>query len=158
MSSDKMHRNFCFYCSKRTYANSAVLQCSHCCRFSHLKCIKKLAITNETNCFAKFLCHKCIIDSLPFLHLNDDDFHSLLFELQYGPCSFPLERLNSLSFHPFRDDNTLKSKASFLDNFCNPDERVFKGTDAMSNKCKYFTEDVTRAVTRFECNFFSKLV
>ena len=141
MSPDKMHRDLCFYCSKRTYANSEVIQCLHCCCFSHVKCVKKLTMTNEVNSFAKYLCHKCIIDSLPFLHLNDDDFYSSRFELQLESCSFPLDQLNNLSFHPFRDDNTLKSKASFLDNFCDPDEQGFKGTDAMSNNCKYFTED-----------------
>lgn len=127
-------RKFCLSCSKRAYANIVVIHCSHCSRLIHLKCLKKLKSTieiNEINSFSKdYLCHNCIVDALPFLHLNDVEFHTALFELQNGYSPFcNSERLNALPFHPFRDDSLRKSKANFIDNFCDPDERVFTKID-----------------------------
>ena len=88
------------------------------------------------------------------MFLNDNDFHSVIFELKHGRSShWNLENINSLSFNPFKVDNCLKSKANFVDNFCDPDEQLFTKVDSMTEKCKYFVEDSFSSLTNKPIQF-----
>ena len=142
----------CIICSRKPNVNSKVIQCSLCCSISHLKCVsnpkRATSSANEHQqplSFDKFLCIRCLEDALPFMSLEENDFKLTLFELQHSASPFwNVEKLNSLSFHPFQVDNHLKSKANFVDNFCDPDEFAFKKVNEMTNNCKYFWKIVLK--------------
>ena len=73
---------------------------------------------------------------LPFMSLEDNEFQTAIFELQHGSSYFwNLEKLNNLAFHPFINDTVLKSKANFVDNFCDPNEYAFAKIDKMTHRC-----------------------
>lgn len=83
----------------------------------------------------------------PFHTSDDNEFYTAISELQNDYTSFcNLEKLDALCFHPFRDE--YKSKANFVDNFCDPDERVFKDIEQMPHDCKYFIEESFQKITK----------
>ena len=144
-------RNLCNLCSKRVNANSKAIQCSFCFRKSHQKCISILGTSdaNDKACLhSNYLCVKCVKNTLPFMSLEDNEFQTAIFELQQ--CSsylWNLEILNNLAFHPFKNDTALKSKANFIDNFCDPNEYAFAKIDKMTHRCKYYVEDSFKSLT-----------
>ena len=148
--------NVCTVCSKRINLKSkTIINCSVCSHRTHLKCLQSKQNTPlDVIDLVSYICSFCIGDALPFAHLNEQDFLSSLFELQNGSSPyFNFERLNNLSFHPFRDDNSSKSKANFIDNFCDPDERIFSNIDHMTDKCSYFTEEGFQTLTSSNVEF-----
>lgn len=58
-----------------------------------------------------------------------------------------------MSFQPFRDDSCNKSKANFIDNFCDPDERVFNRIDKMTEKCRYYVEESFNDIAKDNIEF-----
>ena len=71
--------------------------------------------------------------SLPFSHLDDDNFRLTLFELNNDPINFDSERLDSLKFNPllstsYRNFSLCKDRDPDF-NFC-----------AQLHDCEYYTE------------------
>ena len=53
----------------------------------------------------------------------------------------------NLAFHPFKIDTVLKSKANFVDNFCDPNEYAFAKIDKITHRCKCYVEDSFKSLT-----------
>ena len=125
---------------KRTTPKANCFKCILCGSSTHAKC----ASSDQSVSLAdKYYCFECLGNTLPFSHLSDNDFHLALFEHShnYSP-NWSIDRLNSLKFNPFDgSDEPSPSKACFNDNFCNPDDRIFRGVQEMIDKCGYYVEN-----------------
>jgi hypothetical protein len=88
---------------------------------------------------ANWLCPKCIEESLPFTHIDDDDvFKHTLSELMSQSSHINLEDLNKLVFNPF-DINEEKNNSPLCTS--DPDIQYFNELTNNQLACDYYFED-----------------
>ena len=109
------------------------MKCSKCKQTAHTSCYS--IFSSEPFGVTDWLCILCVGETLPFLHINDDEeFKKALYEF-HNDIAIDFNFLNSLIFNPF-EHNTDRSLLCNLD----PDIHYFSQTQyAGVGKCDYYT-------------------
>lgn len=83
---------------------------------------------------AKCLLFDSLMEELPFIHLNEEDFRLAMFEQLNGPIRYDPDRLASLRFNPLLSETYKKFS---LSSHHDPDANFF--TELVD--CEYYTEE-----------------
>ena len=143
----------CLLCEKRL-SKPKYLNCFICKLSAQTKCLGV-----AENAEYEYICKDCLGNELPFYHLKEKELSLALFELAHDSSAhWDIETLSSLKFNPFNScDDYGTFNASFNNNFCDPDDKVFTGVEKMIDKCKYYVEDYFVSLTKSSHVEFSLL-
>ena len=136
------NQNRCVCCSKKLQSHSSIMKCSACNASYHIQCI---SISKRDSIYLNrmsnpWICVRCVKDSLPFNHLDDDEFYDNTVS-NYCPCiGMSLDRLNESRETFYTVDNSdhddILNPLSDID----PDEQFYRFLPGIFNTSVYLNE------------------
>ena len=133
--------NRCICCSKKLQSHSSIMKCSACNGSYHIKCLsvgKKDSI--YLNRFSNpWICVKCINESLPFNHLDDEDYYDCTVANYCHSIGKSLHELNESGEVFYSIDRADDDYLSLLYDI-DPDEQYYRFLPGFFNTSVYFDE------------------
>ena len=131
----------CSVCSKKLQSHSRIMSCSTCNRSFHIGC---LSISRSESIYVNrfsntWICIFCLKDSLPFVHLDDDEYYDCTVPSYCHNIGMSLNDLINSSEKIYTLDKCDDNDFSPL-NDIDPDEHYYRFLPGYFSNCAYYDE------------------